>query len=94
MLIELVIRCDSITIGQRKKKTVNVGDVFTKRDGRWQRKVLFLYQHNGIPFVIYSQDLVGDKRGFEGECTCHVETLFEWGSKTDSKNRQQKRLAI
>lgn len=77
--------CDLITIGHRKKKTVKVGDVFTKRDGRWKRKVLFLYKDDDIPFVIYSQDSVSDQRGFEGEFTCHVGTLFEWGSKTNDK---------
>ena len=75
---------ESITIGIRKKKTVNVGDVFTKRDGQWQRKVLSCWDIDGFFYVVHSQNLVGDNRGFEGASLCSVECLFSWGFKTES----------
>lgn len=75
---------ESVTIGIRKKKTVNVGDVFTSRDGRWQRKVLSCCKIDGYFYVVYSQDLIRDELGFEGEHLCSVETLFAWGFKTAS----------
>ena len=75
---------DFITIGIRKRKTVNVGDVFTKRHGYWQRKVLACWEIDGFFQVEYSQNLVNDERGFEGRSLCSVECLFSWGFKTES----------